>query len=66
MATFTDRLMGEVIENPEGQERDVELLLNRLLHCLVDEVKQHTATQGSTSHSFENSAKGEILGGDIK
>lgn len=40
MATFTDRLMGEVIENPEGQERDVELLLLNLLRSLIAEQKQ--------------------------
>jgi hypothetical protein len=42
MATFTDRLMGEVIENPEGQERDVELLLVNLLRSLVEEQKGQT------------------------
>jgi len=39
MATDTTLLMGEVIENPDGQERDVEFLLISLLRALLDEQK---------------------------
>jgi hypothetical protein len=39
MATMTNRLMGEVIENPEGQERDVGFLLSSLLRTLLEEQK---------------------------
>ena len=37
MATDTNMLMGEIIENPEGQERDVELLLANFLKALLEE-----------------------------
>lgn len=37
MATDTYLLMGEVIENPEAEEKDVEKLLTGLLHALVEE-----------------------------
>jgi hypothetical protein len=37
MGTLTDRLMGEVIDNPEHQPRDVEFLLTQLLRALVEE-----------------------------
>jgi hypothetical protein len=39
MATDTNMLMGEIIENPEGQERDVELLLANFLKALIEEQK---------------------------
>lgn len=39
MATDMKLLMGEVIENPEGQERDVEKLLIGFLRSLVEEQK---------------------------
>lgn len=35
MASFTDRLMGEVLENPEEQNRDVNLLLKGFLTSLI-------------------------------
>ncbi len=41
MATDTTLLMGEVIEDPEGQQRDVEYLLLNFLKALVKE--QHSA-----------------------
>jgi hypothetical protein len=62
MATFTDRLMGEVIDNPETQERDVELLLLNLLHCLLEE--QHigsTANINSYTASQHPSSRAEQL-----
>lgn len=31
------QLMGEIVENPEGQEKDIELLLTGLLDALVKE-----------------------------
>ena len=37
MATDTYLLMGEVIEDPEGQEKEVEKILHGLLHALVAE-----------------------------
>jgi hypothetical protein len=37
MATDTLLLMGEVIEDPDGQERDVEMLLANFLRALIDE-----------------------------
>ncbi len=37
MAHFTDRLIGEVIQNPDGQEKNVELLLVQLLRSLIEE-----------------------------
>jgi hypothetical protein len=37
MGTLTDRLMGEVIDDPEHQPRDVEFLLVHLLRALIEE-----------------------------
>jgi hypothetical protein len=37
MATDITLLQGEVIEDPEGQERDVEKLLLGLLQALLEE-----------------------------
>jgi hypothetical protein len=37
MATDTRLLMGEIIEDPEGQKRDVELLLIGFLQALLEE-----------------------------
>jgi len=37
MATDTSLLQGEVIDDPEGQERDVERLLVGFVRALMDE-----------------------------
>jgi hypothetical protein len=37
MSVDTNLLMGEVIENPEGQPRDVEQLLVGFLRALIEE-----------------------------
>lgn len=39
MATDTKMLMGEVIQTPESEERNVELLLTQLLESLLKEQK---------------------------
>jgi hypothetical protein len=39
MATDTNLLTGEIIDDPEGQERDVEQLLVSFLHALIQEQK---------------------------
>jgi hypothetical protein len=40
MSTDTNILMGEVIDDPERQEKDVELLLVGFLKALIDEQRQ--------------------------
>ncbi len=40
MAADTERLKGEVVENPEVQELDVEALLAGFLRALLDEQKR--------------------------
>jgi hypothetical protein len=40
MATDTRLLMGEIIEDPEGQQKDVEQLLLGFLRALIEEQKQ--------------------------
>jgi hypothetical protein len=37
MATDTSLLMGEVIEDPQGQQKDVEILLVGFLKALIAE-----------------------------
>jgi hypothetical protein len=37
MGTDTRLLMGEVIENPEGQERNTEFLLLSFIRALIEE-----------------------------
>lgn len=37
MATDTNLLMGEVIDNPEGEEKNVEQLLSGFLQALIEE-----------------------------
>lgn len=39
MATDTNLLMGEVVEDPEKEERNVERLLIGFLHALLEEQK---------------------------
>lgn len=47
MGTDTYLLMGEVIEDPEGQERDVEQLLQGLLKALLREQRILVMDEGT-------------------
>jgi hypothetical protein len=48
MTTEINQLMGEIIENPEGQVKDIEQLLTGLLNALIKEhsPKAPTPTEG--------------------
>ncbi len=59
MATDTTKLQGEIIENPENQEFDVEALLVGLLRSLIDEQKltySSPPAAGVAENSLENQA----------
>lgn len=51
MGTDTRLLMGEVIENPEGQERNVEFLLVSFIKALLEE--QRSSPQGEQRPSVQ-------------
>lgn len=53
MGNFTDRLMGEVIEDPDGQQRDVEYLLNKLLEALRAESEGSIPTSPTESREAQ-------------
>lgn len=47
MVTDMNRLMGEIIEDPEKQPRDVEGLLLGLLRALIVEARLNKTNNGS-------------------
>ena len=53
MSANIDDLKGEVITNPEGQERDVELLLQSFFKSLVEEQRLITSAYPNTVSDSE-------------